>query len=285
MSLLEAMLSPTPMTLLVAVLLIVLTPLVLHLALYRNRATSRSLPTFLVVGPLSSGKTTLMTGFASSSSELPALKGATAIETRTSQEPQSLDCHIPASLAASHKYRSTNDPSLLASVIRFTLHDTPGHGKLRPHATELITAETRGVVFVLDAAASQQHWRDAAEYLYTVLLRIQHLLDAPGSRQREGFPVLVACNKSDLFTALPPAKICTLLEAELNAVREARSRGIVRVGLEDSDEVVDLLGTSGKRFSFAGLEEEVGIAVSFRGGSTRGDGWRLPLGEWVGGCL
>ena len=273
------------MALAVAVLLMVLTPLALHLALYRSRAASRSLPTFLVVGPSSSGKTALMTGFASSSSELSASKGAAAVETRTSQEPQSLDCHIPTSLAASQKYRSANDPSLLASVTRFTLHDTPGHGKLRPRATELITAETCGAVFVLDAAASQQHWRDAAEYLYAVLLHIQHLLDAPGSRRRDGFPVLVACNKSDLFTALPPAKIRALLEAELDAVREARSRGIVRVGLEDSDEVVDVLGTAGKRFSFAGLEDEVGIVVSFRAGSARGDGWQLPLGEWVGGCL
>ncbi|KAF8251365.1 hypothetical protein K440DRAFT_496844, partial [Wilcoxina mikolae CBS 423.85] len=264
-SLLMSLLNPTPLAAVVAVITIILTPLLLHFLIFRTR-DSTTLPTFLLLGPASSGKTTLMTTFASSPSE-----------TRTSQSPLSLECDIPASLTTSQKFRSTNDPSL-RGVHRFLLQDTPGHGKLRPRAIEMISGDTRGVVFVLDA--STQEWSDAAEYLYGVLLRVQKLLDTPGNK-RDVFPVLVACNKSDLFTALPAGRIRSVLKEELERVREGRSRGIVGVGEEEEE--VDVLGGGG-RFTFEALEE-LGVKVVFKGASTLADGWRLALGEWVGESL
>jgi signal recognition particle receptor subunit beta len=142
----------------------------------------------------------------------------------------------------------------------------------------MIAADTRGVVFVVDASA--QEWSDTAEYLYGVLLRLQLLQDAPGNK-REGFPVLVACNKSDLFTALPAGRIRSVLEGEVEKVREGRSKGIVGVGEEEEE--VEILGGVG-RFTFESLEE-LGVKVVFKGASTSKDGWRVPLGEWVGESL
>ena len=268
-SLLETLLSPTPTTILISLLVVLLTPIVFHTLIFRTRA-STTLPTFLLLGPSSAGKTTLMTSFASS----PA-------ETRVSQAPLSLECDIPANITASAKYRAEADPSR-TGITRFLLQDTPGHGKLRPRATELVAADTTvGVVFVVDSSA--QEWRDAGEYLYSVLLRIQKLQEARGAKMK-AFPVLVACNKCDLFTALPAARIRRLLEEEMGTVREARSRGIVGVGEEDREDD-EWLGEGGSGpFTFEALEE-AGIQVEFAGASTLADGWRQPLGKWVGSCL
>ncbi|KAI5843238.1 signal recognition particle receptor beta subunit-domain-containing protein [Tricharina praecox] len=269
-SLLEFLLSPTPTTILISLLVVFLTPLILHTLIFRTRA-STTLPTFVLLGPSSSGKTTLMTTFVSS----PA-------ETRVSQAPLSLECDIPANITASTKYRAEADPSRTGTT-RFLLQDTPGHGKLRPRATELVVADTtKGVVFVVDSSA--QEWRDAGEYLYSALLRIQKLQEARGTKAKASFPVLVACNKSDLFTALPAARIRRLLEEEMGRVREARSRGIVGVGDEDKEDD-EWLGEGGSApFTFEALED-AGIQVEFAGGSTLADGWRQPLGKWVGSCL
>jgi len=268
-SLLETLLSPTPTTILISLLVVLLTPVVLHTIIFRTRA-STTLPTFLLLGPSAGGKTTLMTSFASS----PA-------ETRVSQTSLSLECDVPANITASAKYRAEADPSR-AGTARFLLQDTPGHGKLRPRAADLVAAETTaGVVFVVDSSA--QEWRDAGEYLYAVLLRIQKLQEARGVKAKS-FPVLVACNKSDLFTALPAARIRRLLEDEMGRVREARSRGIVGVGEEEREDD-EWLGEGGSgSFTFEALEE-AGIQVEFAGGSTLADGWRQPLGKWVGSCL
>jgi len=136
-------------------------------------------------------------------------------------------------------------------------------------------------VFLVDSAAGG--WEDAAGYLHDVLLRVQHLQERKGAKAGV-FRVLIACNKADLFTALPPSRVGSLLEEELGKVREARSKGVVGVGEEDKEEA-DWLGEGGSGgFTFGGLEE-VGIEVEFKGGSAIDDGWRTGLGEWIGGSL
>jgi signal recognition particle receptor subunit beta len=204
---------------------------------------------------------------------------ATPPETRVSQAPLALEADIPAAMTASAKFRSVNDPSL-RGVQRFILQDTPGHGKLRPRAIEMIAKDTRGVVFVVDA--SSQDWNDAAEYLYTVLLRVQKLQEA--RTDPPAFNVCVACNKGDLFTALPAQRVAKIMEQELDTIRQSKSKGIVGVGEEEKEDE-DWLGQGGdKAFTFKSLEE-FGCTVEFRQGSTKGDGWRKQLGEWVGSCL
>lgn len=160
------------------------------------------------------------------------------------------------------------------------LQDTPGHGKLRAAAMSHIP-ESKGVVFVVDS--SSPTLGDAAEYLHSVLVDIQKL-QAKKTGINAGYPVLIACNKSDLFTALPANKIKSMLEAEITKVREARSRGVVGVGLEEKDED-EWLGEGGSgSFTFEQLED-AGIVVEVKGGCVKEDGWRQKLGEWIGESL
>jgi signal recognition particle receptor subunit beta len=143
----------------------------------------------------------------------------------------------------------------------------------------------RGVVFVVDASTSE--WSDSAEYLHDVLLALQKLQQSKKTSDNM-FRVLVACNKADLFTALPAAKIKVLLGEEVGKVREAKSRGIVGMGNEDRDDAEDeWLGIVGSRKQFEFKElEEVGIEVEFAGGSTaNGKSWKATLETWFGGAL
>ena len=157
------------------------------------------------------------------------------------------------------------------------MKDTPGHGKLRHHALNILTEitgakaapPTRNIIFVVDAAdlsAGSPGLRDAAEYLYDVLLAVQKAYEsATTSRSRE-MHVLVAANKMDLFTALPTEVVKKSLERELNTLRETRAKGISAVGTvgkgeglgggEDEDEDKDVLGGMGSgSFSFASMQE------------------------------
>ena len=57
--LLAFMPHPTPLSLLIAALVILSIPLILHTIVYRH--TSATLPTFLLIGPSGAGKTSLTT--------------------------------------------------------------------------------------------------------------------------------------------------------------------------------------------------------------------------------
>ncbi|KAI5794006.1 signal recognition particle receptor beta subunit-domain-containing protein [Pyronema domesticum] len=270
--LLMMILNPSPLVAITIALCIFTIPIFLHLFIFPSSSSSM-LPTFLLLGPSSSGKTTITTSFASSPSE-----------TRTSQAALCLECDIPASLTKSSGFRSSNDPSM-RGVAKFYLQDTPGHGKLRNKAIEMINKDTRGVVFVVDSGV-QEEWTDAAEYLHDVLLKIQKLQDTQGNK-REEFNVLVACNKSDLFTAKPAQGkegIKQTLEREIAVVSATRRRGIVGAGEEESDEDQCLATDEDGKFKFESLQE-FGIQVVFKSGSTIGNGWRQSMGEWLGESL
>ena len=104
---------------------------------------------------------------------------------------------------------------------------------------------------------------------------------------------MVACNKQDLFTSLPPSAIRARLESELQRVRASKKRGVSAVdakddGGEDEDDTV--LGGGGEaEFSFKTLEDEFEIVVDVVGGTVKGDDdegkgvrkWE----EWIGECL
>ncbi|CUS10636.1 unnamed protein product [Tuber aestivum] len=273
-STLASIFAPSPTVLITTVLAIFLVPIFIHFILFRSRSAA-SLPTFLLVGPTASGKTSLMTSFEPATGQPPA-------ETRTSQAPLSIECSVPASIASTSKYRSVNDPSLKAHK-RFLLFDTPGHGKLRHIALASASSpEIRGVIFVLDSSLTDV--REVAEYLYDVLLTLQNSTTSSTTTQPK--KLLVACNKSDAFTALPPSKIQKLLEDEITKMRVSRSRGILDV--EDDGEGNDekeWLGEGGEGpFTFQSMEE-VGVEIEFKGGSVENGEWRDRLSPWIGSCL
>lgn len=66
---------------------------------------------------------------------------------------------------------------------------------------------TRAIVFVVDSTTVARQVRAVAEYLYNVL--------AQKRVQSERIPILIACNKADMITALPKEKIKLRLEAEM----------------------------------------------------------------------
>ncbi|RPB06086.1 putative SRP receptor beta subunit [Choiromyces venosus 120613-1] len=273
-SILASIFSPSPTLLIATILAIFLTPIFIHFLVFRSRSAI-TLPTFLLVGPAASGKTSLMTSFETETGQPPA-------ETRTSQAPLSLECSVPASIAGTSKYRSVNDPSLKAHK-RFLLLDTPGHGKLRHIALTQISSPTiRGVIFVLDSSLADV--RVVAEYLYDVLLTLQN--SATSSTTTQPKKLLVACNKSDAFTALPSSKIQKLLEDEITKMRVSRSKGIL--GVEDDGEGNDekeWLGEGGEGpFTFQSMGE-VGVEIEFKGGSVENGEWRDRLSPWIGSCL
>lgn len=165
---------------------------------------------------------------------------------------------------------------------RFLLLDTPGHGKLRHLAlTQISSPVIRGVIFVLDSSLTDV--RGTAEYLYEILLALQRSASAAGTSPKR---LLIACNKSDVFTALPASKIQKLLEEEITKMRVSRAKGILDVEDDGEGDVEkEWLGEGGEGlFEFKGMEE-VGVEVEIKGGSVERKEWGDRLGVWIGGCL
>jgi len=207
---------------------------------------------------------------------------------------------------SANKYRSENDPTLLART-RIRLVDTPGHGKLRQQAMAYLGGRSstgsssaadstspipetslKGILFVVDAAAlhaGSPALRSTAEYLHDTLLTLQRRYTrSRSSKHPASTPVLVLANKSDLFTALPALMVRAVLEAEIEQVRSSRRKGIAEVGAsEDVDaageEDEEWLG-GGEGFTFETMKE-CDVDVQVVAGSVRGqnmDAWW----EWIG---
>ena len=176
--------------------------------------------------------------------------------------------------------------------------DTPGHGKLRYHALELLnnTQNLNGVIFMVDAASistndglqNNDGLRDAAEYLYEVLLLLKRK-PTKASRAAKELPFLIAANKFDLFSALPAPLVKTALESEITKIRSSRARGLQDSSVDDValDEERDWLGESKDApFNFKYLED-VNVFVSVIGGSVLGTE-KSDVAKWrdcIANCL
>lgn len=162
-------------------------------------------------------------------------------------------------------------------------------------------SKLRAVIFVVDSAAlseGDEVLRDTATYLHDILLILQKRALNKGKSSTKvatEVPVLVAANKQDLFTALPPASVRDKLEAELDRIRKSRSKGLVDASVDtgaDEGEEEILGGDDGQgTFSFKLLKEEVGVKVDVVGGAVKGDD-EADVGsgvrkweEWIGMCL
>lgn len=180
---------------------------------------------------------------------------------------------------------------------RYQLIDTPGHGKLRAEQAVSYLKEPSllGIIYVVDAASLGSNdsatLKDTAVYLHDVLLQLQQRTTGTGgSKAKARMPVLIAANKQDLFTALPPGAVRERLESEIERARQSKSKGLVDVGdrREDDDGNGVLGGGGEEKFTFKMFEDEYGIKVEVTGGAVRGEEagkgverWEL----WIGGCL
>ncbi|OOQ88869.1 SRP receptor beta subunit [Penicillium brasilianum] len=284
-------------------------PILLHLVFYQTAASPPS-SNFLLLGPSGAGKTAFTTLLESKSS----LASKKSPSTHTSQTSTLITVTLPPSVpTASNRYRSVNDPSLTEASknpVKYRLRDTPGHGKLRASQgiAELQTmaastdtkTKLRGVIFMVDTAAlvDETILRDTATYLHDVLLILQKRALGKGkssTKRSAEIPVLVAANKQDLFTALPPGSVREKLEAEIDRIRKSKTRGLMDASMDSAaldTEDDDILGDDDAQgiFSFK-LLEQVGVKVDVTGGAVKGDQqeeygsgvrrWE----EWVGMCL
>ncbi|KAF1976340.1 P-loop containing nucleoside triphosphate hydrolase protein [Bimuria novae-zelandiae CBS 107.79] len=262
--------APRGSTIAITFLLAVLLPVLLHQFLYR-KATPTTLPSFLLIGPSGSGKTAFLT----------LTERKAVAQTHTSTAPLGVEVLLPEDyMPQSSHYRSPGDPAYERSR-RFLLLDTPGHGKLRHFATKQLAnpANVRGIIFVLDAAsvAEETGLNETAEYLHDVLLALQkRYTEATTSKGPKEIPVLIAANKMDLFTALPPHLVTQQLEKAISDVRKSRAKGLKDSGRtlggedEDLDEEREWLGEGGEgSFEFVQMEE-VGTTVTVHGGNVIG---------------
>jgi len=152
-----------------------------------------------------------------------------------------------------------------------------------------------GIIYVVDAASlgsgDTASSKDAAAYLHDVLLQLQRRKTGKGSsKAKADISVLIAANKQDLFTALPPGAVREWLESEIERVRQSKSKGLVDVGdSRDEDDETGVLGGSGEaKFTLKMFEEEYDIRVEVSGGAVRGEeaGKGVERWEyWIGGCL
>ncbi|KAI8370760.1 signal recognition particle receptor subunit beta-like protein [Choanephora cucurbitarum] len=138
-----------------------------------------------------------------------------------------------------------NEGQLTLSNKIFDLVDIPGHDRVRFRYVEFLPV-TRSIVFVVDSTTITRKIRPAAEYLYDILAQPQV--------QKQKIPVLIACNKSDMITALPTDKIKLLFETELNRLRGTRT---ARVEQQESDEQEAFLGYEGEAFKFEHIDNTV----------------------------
>jgi len=196
---------------------------------------------------------------------------------------------------SSNKYRSENDP-IMKVYKKFLLVDTPGHGKLRYHAWDVITKpqNLKGIIFVVDAAnltAGEEGLRETSEYLHDTLLILQKRTGSTkSSKTPTEIPVLVAANKLDLFTALPVALVKSTLESEITKIRSSKEKGLLSSGigsnddLEDSDDWLGEMGS--KEFKFSQMQE-FNICVDFAAGNVMGtEGPNVKTWwSWVGVSL
>ncbi|CAL3971026.1 unnamed protein product [Diplocarpon coronariae] len=277
----HVILNPSPLGLAIAILLALSIPIFLHSVVFRVSGLV-TLPSIVLLGPSGSGKTSLLTLFE---------RGANA-STHTSQTPIAVECHLPVgAVARTDRYRSVNDSANQVHK-KFILVDTPGHGKLRHHALENITnpQNLKGLIFLVDAAtlsAGDEGLRQTAEYLHDILLLLQKRSGTKAAQTPKGVPVLIAANKTDLFTALPVALVKSKLEVEITKVRKSRSKGLLDSGIGmgdvDDDEKDDWLGEMGSTdFNFSQMEE-FDVLVEVAGGNVEGaDGPTVDKWwEWI----
>ncbi|KDN66377.1 putative signal recognition particle receptor beta subunit [Colletotrichum sublineola] len=270
----ELIMAPSMPVLAIGAAIVLLFPILLHYILIKSTPYTM-LPSVLLMGPAGAGKTALLTLFE---------RGDAPATTHTSQRPQTVELTASRDSKTAHSFRNHDDTS--GTHTKFLLVDTPGHGKLRNQAMAKLAAgaasdksKLKAVLFMVDAAAigENEALAPTAGYLYDVLLALQkRATSSKSSKPPAAVPVLVAANKTDLFTALPGALVKSNLEAEITRIRSSRSKGLLDsgVGIDDvgSEEHDDWLGAYGtEKFTFEQLRE-FDIDVDVTAGNVTGTG-------------
>lgn len=193
----------------------------------------------------------------------------------------------PSSLTSSKPEKGDRDDNDLPIDQPFHMTDTPGHPKLRSLALAGIARPDKtsyiGVIYMLDSGdlSAQGRITDTVAYLYEILVAAQQRytrLSESSSGSLEPLPVLIACNKSELFTALPANKISALLQSELGKMKETKRKGLLNAGAdaEDDENIDEILGDeNSNNITWEGLRE-YGVDISIHSGSIK----KEDIGQW-----
>jgi len=123
------------------------------------------------------------------------------------------------------------------------LVDVPGHERIRGAIVEQFASSARGIVYMVDSNTVSKQVRDVADYLHSIL--------SSNAIHKNSPPVLVLCNKQDGGLAKTAQLVQTLLEKEIEKVRETSSHQLE--GLEGVTREGVFLGKQGKGFEFKDL--------------------------------
>ncbi|CAG9862570.1 unnamed protein product [Phyllotreta striolata] len=131
--------------------------------------------------------------------------------------------------------------------------DIPGHERLRDKFFEQYKDITKGIIYVVDSNTITQDVRDAAEFLYNILVDPIILKNKPN--------LLILCNKQDYTFSKGGSAVKAIFEKELNTLRVTKSNQLESVDAKAKKAA--LLGNPEEDFDFATLPLKIDIAESY----------------------
>uniref|UniRef100_A0A182Q9H6 Signal recognition particle receptor subunit beta n=1 Tax=Anopheles farauti TaxID=69004 RepID=A0A182Q9H6_9DIPT len=124
--------------------------------------------------------------------------------------------------------------------------DVPGHERLRGKFFDEYKNIAKAIVYMVDSVTVQKDIRDVADFLYTIL----------ADKATSKIPVVVLCNKQDETLAKSETAIKSMLEKEINIVRQTRKSQLQSVDNSSSSET--FLGKSmGVEFEFGQIGQRI----------------------------
>ncbi|EAA11816.2 AGAP006688-PA [Anopheles gambiae str. PEST] len=124
--------------------------------------------------------------------------------------------------------------------------DVPGNERLRGKFFDEYKNIAKAIVYMIDSVTVQKDIRDVADFLYTILV----------DKATSKVPVVVLCNKQDETLAKTETAIKSMLEKEINIVRQTRRSQLQSVDNSSSSDT--FLGKSASvDFEFEQLGQRV----------------------------
>ncbi|XP_017785184.1 PREDICTED: signal recognition particle receptor subunit beta [Nicrophorus vespilloides] len=148
--------------------------------------------------------------------------------------------------------------------------DIPGHERIRGKFFEDYKSQSRGIVYVIDSQTIQKDVRDAAEFLYNILVDPVVVANRPA--------VLVLCNKQDQPLVKSASAVKAMLEKEMNTLRVTKSKQLQSVDPNHANSILLGGGDLDEPFTFDSMGKfKVDFAESHATNS--GDADRCSIDE------